>query len=65
MLTIIIPVYNEIKTIEKILNKIDEIDFISKEIILVDDSSTDGTKSLIKNKLSKKVKKVIYQKKIR
>ncbi len=60
MLTIIIPVYNEIKTIEKILYKIDEIDFISKEIILVDDGSTDGTKNLIKNNLSKKVKKVIY-----
>ena len=60
MLTIIIPVYNEINTLEKILQKIDKIDFISKEIILVDDGSTDGTRSLIENKLSKKVTKTIY-----
>lgn len=60
MLTIIIPIYNEINTIEKILDKIFKIDFISKEIILVDDGSTDGTKNLIQKKLSKKVTKVIY-----
>ncbi len=62
MLTIIIPVYNEINTIEKIIYKVNEINFISKEIILVDDASTDGTKSLIKSRLSKKVTKVIYHK---
>jgi len=62
MLTIIIPVYNEINTIEKILDKIDKVDFISKEIILVDDASTDGTKTLIEKKLKKKVKKVIFHK---
>ena len=60
MLTIIIPVYNEINTIEKILDKIDQINFISKEIILVDDCSSDGTKTLIERKLFKRVSKVIY-----
>ena len=60
MLSIIIPVYNEIRTIEEIINKINKINFIKKEIILVDDCSTDGTISLIKNKLYKKVHKVIY-----
>ena len=62
MLTIIIPVFNAINTIEKILNQIDQVDFIPKEIILVDDSSTDGTKSLIENHLANKVTKVIYHK---
>ena len=62
MLTIIIPVFNEINTIEKILNQIEQVDFIPKEIILVDDSSTDGTKSLIENHLANKVTKVIYHK---
>ena len=61
MLTIIIPVYNEINTIEKILDKIDKVDFISKEIILVDDASTDGTKTLIEKKLKKKA--IFYIKK--
>ena len=63
MLTIIIPVYNEINTIEKILDKIDRVNFISKEIILVDDGSTDGTVDLIKEKLLNRVTKVIFHKK--
>ena len=60
MLTIIIPVFNEINTIEKIINKVLALNFISTEIILVDDASTDGTKTLIESRLSKKVTKVIY-----
>ena len=60
MLTIIIPVFNEINTIEEIINKVLAEKFISKEIILVDDGSTDGTKELIENKLYKLVTKVIY-----
>ena len=60
MLTIIIPVFNEINTIEKIIDQINNISFIKKEIILVDDGSTDGTRSLIENTLIKKVSKVIY-----
>ena len=60
MLTIIIPAFNEINTIEKILIKIRDVNFISKEIILVDDGSTDGTKALIESKLHKMVTKVIY-----
>ncbi len=63
MLTIIIPVFNEINTIEQIIDQVNEINFISKEIILVDDCSTDGTKSLIENKLYKNVDKVIYHQK--
>lgn len=60
MLTIIIPVFNEINTIEQIINQTNDISFIKKEIILVDDGSTDGTRSLIENSLFKKVSKVIY-----
>ena len=43
LLTVIIPVYNESKTITKILNKVIKIK-ISKQIILVDDCSTDNSK---------------------
>lgn len=54
-LSIIIPAYNEEKTIEEIIKKIQEIDLkkISKEIIAVDDGSSDGTTKLIES-LSKK-----------
>ena len=50
-LSIIIPVYNEKYTIQKILNKIYKLKNLKKEIIVVNDASTDGTKEiLIKNK---------------
>ncbi len=62
MLTITIPVFNEIKTIEEIINLTNEINFIDTQIILVDDGSKDGTTRLIKTYLFKKVNKVIYHK---
>jgi len=50
-LTIIIPVYNEKKTILKIINKIKNLKKLSKQIIVVDDYSIDGTREiLLKNK---------------
>ena len=42
-LTVIIPVYNEVKTINQIINKILEVNVQYKEIIVVDDFSSDGT----------------------
>jgi len=63
VLTIIIPVYNEIKTINAILEKIISIKKIKKQIILVDDFSTDGTREIIKKSYENKINKVIYHKK--
>lgn len=50
-LSILIPVYNEINTITELVELVKNIP-ISKEIILVDDCSTDGSKALIQNKYS-------------
>ena len=61
-LSIIIPVYNEIKTLEKIINKIINLKEIDKQVIVVDDGSTDGSRQLIKSKIVSKVSKVIYHK---
>lgn len=49
-ISVIIPVYNEINTLEKILEKIEQASLCSlhKEIILVDDGSTDGSRELLK-----------------
>ena len=55
LISIIIPVYNEESTIEKILDKVLEQKEYEKEIIIIDDCSTDKTKALIKNKYSEKV----------
>ncbi len=50
-ITILIPVFNEVNTLQKILEKVENADFcgLEKEIILIDDASTDGTKDLYKN----------------
>ena len=49
-LTIVIPVYNEKKTIEEILKQVMAVKIpkINKEIIIVDDKSTDGTREILK-----------------
>jgi len=49
-ITILIPVYNEVNTLTQILSKLESIDFygLDKEIILIDDYSTDGTRELYK-----------------
>ena len=62
-LTVIIPCFNEKKTIFKVLKRIQRLKNIKIQIILVDDNSNDGTKELIKNKLSKKVDHVIFHRK--
>jgi glycosyltransferase involved in cell wall biosynthesis len=58
-LSIIIPVYNEKNTIEKVLDRITKIRDIKKEIIVVDDFSDDGSYEILKiNK--KKITKLIH-----
>ena len=49
-ISIIIPVYNEAKTLRDILKRVDETRFpIDKELVIVDDYSTDGTRDILKN----------------
>ena len=50
-LTIVIPCFNEKKTILKVINQIKRLKSIKKQIILVDDNSNDGSKNLIQEKL--------------
>ena len=49
-LSVIIPVYNEEKTINKILNLVSEIDIVS-EVVIVDDCSKDGSIKKINNSI--------------
>jgi glycosyltransferase involved in cell wall biosynthesis len=47
LLSVLMPVYNEIGTLEEILRRVEAVD-LPKQIILVDDYSTDGTRDLLK-----------------
>jgi len=60
VLSVIIPCYNEKDTIEQIVEKVRKVK-IKKEIIIIDGDSTDGTIEILKEKLSKKVDKIIYK----
>ena len=62
-LSIIIPVYNEVNTIKKILNKVHAQDQYDKEVIIIDDFSTDGTREILKNEIKESVKKIIFNEK--
>lgn len=47
-LSIVIPVYNEFETLEKIIKKVAGVDLpLGREIILIDDCSSDGTRELM------------------
>ena len=65
-LSIIVCCYNEIGTIEKILKRINKLLLAppwKKEIIIVDNCSTDGTREIL-SKIKREDTKIIYQKKI-
>ena len=59
-ISIIIPCYNEVKTLNLIIEKIINKKNLDKEIIIVDDFSDDGSRDIIKNELSEKVTKILY-----
>tara|TARA_Y100000758_G_scaffold216631_1_gene155835 strand:- start:1204 stop:1569 length:366 start_codon:yes stop_codon:yes gene_type:complete len=46
VLSVVIPVYNEIATVEKLLRQVREVP-LNLDVIVVDDGSTDGTRDLL------------------
>ena len=61
-LSIIIPCYNEISTIDQIIDAVNNSPYPDKEIIIIDDFSTDGTREKLKNTIeaSGRVNQVLY-----
>ena len=58
--SIIIPCYNEKDRIEKIVEAVCNAPLKSREIIVVDDCSKDGTQTLLRERLSSVVDRIIY-----
>ena len=61
-LSIVIPCYNEKASIRTIVDKVREAPVAHKEIIVVDDCSTDGTSDVLDTEIAPLVSKVIHQK---
>jgi glycosyltransferase involved in cell wall biosynthesis len=62
-LSVIIPCYNEINTLEQIIDKVIAQNLYNKEIIVIDDYSTDGTREILKTRIETKVQKIILNSK--
>lgn len=60
-LSVIIPCYNEVNSIERVVQRVIEVIGNDGEVIIVDDCSTDGTRELLKNNIDGKLARVFYQ----
>lgn len=59
-LSVIIPCYNEVHTIGKIVEAVRQSPYKNKEVIIVDDYSTDGTREKLRGEVEPNVDKVVY-----
>ena len=62
LLSVIVPCFNEIKTLDKVINNIQSSPVKSKEIIIVDDFSSDGSREFLKNVESYNIKTIFHDK---
>ena len=63
-LSVVMPVYNEKNTITEIIEKVLKLEML-KELIIVDDGSTDGTRDILKSmSLDGRVKKIFHEKNV-
>ncbi|HIE79909.1 MAG TPA: glycosyltransferase [Nitrospinaceae bacterium] len=58
-LSIVIPVYNERDTLRALISRVEAVDY-EKEIILIDDYSTDGTRDVLKDYEGRENFQVLY-----
>jgi glycosyltransferase involved in cell wall biosynthesis len=64
-LSVVIPCYNEVDTLESIIDAVRNSSYEPKEIIIVDDGSTDGSREKLKGPIVEKVDRIILHEKNR
>ena len=62
-ITFLIPIYNEVKTVRKAIEETIKLEVPFKEIIIIDNNSSDGSKNIINEYKNIKNIHIIYQKK--
>ena len=62
-ISVIIPCYNEVNTVQKIIEKVLSLKLYTKEIILIDDFSNDGTREILKTLVNPKISLLILNEK--
>ena len=62
LLSIIIPCFNEINTIEEVIQKVKNSSILNKEIIIVDDYSQDGSREYLENIIDDQIKVKFHKK---
>ena len=60
VLSVVVPVYNEVDTIEQVVEAVSRAPVDEVEIIVVDDGSTDGTRDVLRDKVEPRVARVLY-----
>ena len=63
IISVIIPCFNEVRTIGAIVDKINKLKNLNIQIIVVDDCSTDGSLDFIKKKIINKIDRLVIHKK--
>jgi len=59
-LSVVIPCYNEGDTLEEIIDAVRNSSYQPKEIIVVDDCSSDNTREILKNEIAPLVDQILY-----
>jgi glycosyltransferase involved in cell wall biosynthesis len=59
-LSVVIPCYNEARTIRSIVDRVRAAPVADKEIIIVDDCSRDGTRDILRTQIAPLVDKIVY-----
>jgi len=63
MISIVIPVYNEVETLAELLRRVQSVALpLDKEIIVIDDASTDGTGNVIRELVGENIIRIFHEK---